>query len=370
MKRDDAPGVEWHPEPPATGLKTELDADALSEATVPIGPLLAEAVDPYPPACSQCGGQLGVDGYCLTCGAKAKTLRQHYELAPADWVGGVCDIGQVHPGNEDAIDCKAVDDRAVLVVSDGVTTSQGSDVAAMVAARTACDFLFAAPPTGLGTPESRSAAMQAHLVAAVARANSAVVATTDPASRNAAAATLAMAVVVGHQIYAANLGDSRIYWCPDVGDPIQMTKDHSLAQAGMDLGTQRAEAEASPFAHTITKWLGADASDLTPNLAEISATEPGWLIVCTDGLWNYASAATDLRACVAAQTATTAAQLAAALVAWANDQGGHDNISAVCARLEADPAPPPPPPEAEPTAAPAEAANTALGDAEPSHDTP
>jgi len=322
MKHDEPPGVEWHPEPTS------------SEATVPMAPLLAaETVDRYPPACGQCGGQLGVDGYCLTCGAKAKTLREHYELTPTDWVAGASDIGLAHQRNEDAIACQADANRAVLVVSDGVTTSQGSDVAAMVAARTACDFLWTEPPVGLGTPESASAARRAQLVAAVARANAAVVATTDPLSHNAAAATLAIAIVVGDQVYAANVGDSRIYWLPDSGEPSQLTKDHSLAQAGMDLGSLRADAEASPFAHTITKWLGADATDLTPNLADLTPTGPGWLVVCSDGLWNYASAATDLGAQVAQNAGDTAAQLATGLVNWANEQGGHDNISVVCARL-------------------------------------
>lgn len=335
MKHDEPPGVEWHPEPAAAELPTEPDLDwSSSEATVPIAPILAGAVDRYPPACAQCGGQLGVDGYCLTCGAKAKTLREHYELTPADWVAGVCDIGQAHARNEDAIDCQASPDRAVLVVSDGVTTSQGSDVAAMVAARTACDYLWTEPPAGLGTLQSRTAAMRAQLVAAVARANSAVVTTTDPLSRNAAAATVAIAVVTGQRIYAANLGDSRVYWLPDDGAPAQLTKDHSLAQAGIDMGSGRAEAEASPFAHTITKWLGADATDLSPNLADLTVTVPGWLIVCSDGLWNYISEASAFQARVVACGATTPAELAGALVGWANDQGGHDNISVVCARLD------------------------------------
>ena len=51
----------------------------------------------------------------------------------------------------------------------------------------------------------------------------------------------------------------------------------------------RAEAESSPQAHAITKWLGRDSEDHTPMVGQLRITEPGWLLVCSDGLWNYAS---------------------------------------------------------------------------------
>jgi serine/threonine protein phosphatase PrpC len=274
-----------------------------------------------------------VDGYCLTCGAKAKTLREHYEMAPSDWVAGVCDIGRVHPHNEDSLDCKALDGRAILVVCDGVTTSYGSDVASMAAARTACEFLWMSTPQGLGTPESREAAVSATLKEAVARANEAVIATTDPSAPGSAAATIAIGLVEGMDIVAASLGDSRVYWLPDSGEPVLVTKDHSLAQAAIDSGTARAAAESAAFAHTITKWLGADAQDIDPYIASLVAGSPGWLIVCSDGLWNYASTAAALARVVFAEPSSTPIQLADRLVAWANEKGGHDNITVACARV-------------------------------------
>ena len=62
----------------------------------------------------------------------------------------------------------------------------------------------------------------------------------------------------------------------------------------------------------------------------------GWLLVCSDGLWNYCSPADDLRALLFAQIAThgdDALAVADALVAFANEAGGHDNITAVLAHL-------------------------------------
>ena len=314
-----APGVEWN--------------DSASEVTEPLRP--QEQPAPYPTSCVACGGELGIDGYCLQCGQKARSLREHYELTPAQWVAGICDIGLAHGRNEDALALRAEGVRAVIVVCDGVTTSEDSDVASMAAAATVCDLLWMNDPQGTGTVSSRQAAIQALLTQAIEQANDAVIDSTDPASTNSAATTIAVAVTDGEAIYCANLGDSRIYWLPDGAEPCQLTKDHSLAQDGIDSGTGRAEAESSIFAHTITKWLGRDAQDLTPYLSVRPLDTPGWLIACSDGLWNYVSEATavhDLAEGFIAED-PTALGLATRLTAWANEQGGHDNITVACARL-------------------------------------
>ncbi|MCL2481884.1 MAG: serine/threonine-protein phosphatase [Propionibacteriaceae bacterium] len=314
-----APGVEW--------------SAASVEATIPLRPV--EPASPYPSACVSCGGELGIDGYCLQCGQKAKSLREHYELTPADWVAGVCDIGLVHIHNEDALACQADRTRAVLVVCDGVTTSEASDVASMVGAQAACSMVWGSNPQGTGTPTSRAAAIEALLTQSVVAANQAVIDSTDPASRNAAATTIALALVDGNVVSCVNLGDSRVYWFPDEGEPCQLSKDHSLAQDGIDSGAGRAEAEASLFAHTITKWLGRDATDVTPYHRTTTVTTSGWLVVCTDGLWNFASEASAMSELLGQCSGEdpTPLGLASGLVAWANGQGGHDNVTVACARL-------------------------------------
>ncbi len=65
-------------------------------------------------------------------------------------------------------------------------------------------------------------------------------------------------------------------------------------------------------------------------------------MVCSDGLWNYASspaAIGTLVAPVADGVADPASDddplgVAERLVAWANEQGGHDNITAALARYD------------------------------------
>ncbi|HEY5249062.1 MAG TPA: serine/threonine protein phosphatase, partial [Dermatophilaceae bacterium] len=117
------------------------------------------------------------------------------------------------------------------------------------------------------------------------------------------------------------------------------TLDDSFAQLQIAAGVPRHEAESGPQSHAITRWLGADAPDHRPTTATMTLAEPGWLLVCSDGLWNYCSAAEDVAVLVRQVSSTSPAPagplaLAEALVSWANAQGGRDNISAAVARIE------------------------------------
>jgi serine/threonine protein phosphatase PrpC len=291
------------------------------------------------PVCASCGGTLE-DGYCTVCGAKAVSPRDHYIEQPASWVAACCDRGIRHHKNEDATAVAADPEpgsRAVLVVCDGVSTSTDSDVAALAGARSARDVLVAARATGLGVTASRAAALAQALGNASAQANQAVIANTAPESDNAASCTFAAAVIEGHLVVFGNVGDSRVYWLPDVGagDPLQLSVDDSVAQVRIEMGVSREDAENGPQAHAITKWLGRDSPDVVPRTGSVEVSVPGWLMVCSDGLWNYCSDAGDLQALVGATQAEVGADprpLAEALVAWANDQGGRDNISVALAR--------------------------------------
>jgi serine/threonine protein phosphatase PrpC len=291
--------------------------------------------------CANCGGVIGPDGYCQTCGTKAPTERDHYTEHPASWVAACCDRGVRHHRNEDATAVAAEPNprsRAVLVVCDGVSTSLDSDVASLAAAHAAREVLVGHRPAGLGTPASRVAAMSNAVVKAAASANTAVIDNTAAGSENAASCTFAAAVVEGDLVVFGNVGDSRIYWIPDHGskaEPMELSVDDSVAQARIAMGTPREEAEHGPQAHAITKWLGRDSPDFSPRTGSLTVGAPGWVLVCSDGLWNYVSEANAIQALVTELNPPESdpLALAVALVDWANRQGGKDNISVALARL-------------------------------------
>ena len=309
-------------------------------------PLIVAATPSAPPvavggpaACVYCGGAVAEDGYCEQCGRPAPTEREHWAEAPHPLVGGVCDRGLRHPANEDAMALGATTGAdgslrtALLVVCDGVSSTPDSDKASLAAARAALSALQAE----VGGESAGADRWRALLQMATARASGAIDAAVPEKRSNPPSCTFTAAVLDGALLVTGNVGDSRSYWMPDAGEPRQLTVDDSWAQEQIASGVPREQAETAPDAHAITRWLGADAHDEEPRVASEELTEPGWVLVCSDGLWNYASAAEDLaRVLREAQERVGAdpVTLAEALVAWANERGGHDNITAALARFD------------------------------------
>jgi serine/threonine protein phosphatase PrpC len=284
-----------------------------------------------------CGGVIDADGWCTMCGLRGPSERDHFTEQPASHVAAVCDRGLHHPRNEDAVAVAASDDRTVLVVCDGVTSATDSDVAALAAARAACDALVAASGPATGSPSERIEHWQAELTAATLAAQTAA---TDAAahigsSENPPSCTFVAALIDGPLVAVAWVGDSRAYWFGDDGTATQLSVDDSWASGEIAHGATREVAEADPRAHAITRWLGVDSPGGDPSFTSATLSVPGWVLVCTDGLWNYCSGASDLRDLLNAQAAPVHGDplaTAAALVDWANAQGGHDNITAALAR--------------------------------------
>jgi len=330
----------------ASGTPPAAAPDAASEdlgsgpisAPTHITPVATEA----PPQggrrpCVSCGGNVGPDQYCEQCGTKQPSERDHFREAPAPWVAGVCDRGIRHTRNEDAMALLAsstAGERAALVVLDGVSNTDDSDQASLAGARAAREVLRTPLPRGMGTPESRLSAVTSVFADAVKAANDAVVAITPEGSDHPPSATFVAAIVEGSTLTYANVGDSRAYWLPDGAPGVQLTVDDSAAQLQMEAGMSRLEAETGPQGHAITRWLGRDAPDLAPRVGERTLDAPGWVLVCSDGLWNYASEPEALVAQIAAAGTTEPGALALALTGFANAQGGQDNITVALARID------------------------------------
>ena len=260
----------------------------------------------------------------------SKSERSHYTRMPAPWVAGCSDVGLRHASNQDAL-CIAVrdmdDDRTALIaVADGVSTAAGSEIASSVAVEQCVNVLQERLAQGL--PENVA------LVQAFSEAHRHVL---DAAvGEKPSACTLIAAYVRTGTISIANVGDSRAYWVADDGTCTLLSTDDSMAQARIMLGMSRDDAEQGDHAHAITKWLGRDATNVTPSVTTHHPATGGWLILCTDGLWNYASAP-EAMATVFQEVRTRCEQpsdIAKGLVDWANQQGGKDNTTVTIARLD------------------------------------
>lgn len=240
-------------------------------------------------------------------------------------------IGLRHETNQDAaaLGIDGSGHHIVLVVADGVSSTEGAEECARVASHTARDYLAATMDQGLPINDDDTVTL---FERTFQKAHEAVVSGSGPIG----ACTLAAAVATHDRIVVGNIGDTRTYWFPDDGDPIRLSIDDSMAQAQMDLGLSREEAERGIGAHAITKWIGASATDVAPRVMAYQPQQSGWLLVCSDGLWNHVPDAGDfalLMADLVSKAHTddhghaSPAGVADGLIAYANNCGGHDNIT-------------------------------------------
>ncbi|HWG00270.1 MAG TPA: protein phosphatase 2C domain-containing protein [Trebonia sp.] len=266
------------------------------------------------------------DGYCESCGRKVPAGRDHVEL-DIGVAAGVSDRGLRHARNEDAMALASAGGPAsptvLAVVCDGVSSAPRADEASLTAARAAIGVLLSGVRGG-GDPERVSAD--------AARAGGGALSGLGGPD-GAPAATFVSAIVTHDAVTVCWLGDSRVYWlAADGAESSCLTTDDSLAEEIVAAGLASAEqAMTLPQAHVITRWLGADQPDLEPHVARFTPPGPGVVAVCSDGLWNYRQDPGGLAALALPTALTQPLTAAAALVKFAIDEGGMDNITVVLA---------------------------------------
>ncbi|MFE1450788.1 PP2C family serine/threonine-protein phosphatase [Streptomyces olivaceoviridis] len=302
-----------------------------------------QAPDPRPasapadPAqlCVACrAGRVDSDGYCENCGHAQPRERDHVERESGP-VAAVSDRGLRHHRNEDAfaVGHTALPDgtpAALAIVCDGVSSATRPDDASLAASRAAGDTLLAALPRGTHPQAAMHEAIVAAAQAVNALAEEPATAREHAPHQNAPACTIVGAVVTPGLLVVGWVGDSRVYWVPTdrTAPPARLTEDDSWAAQMVAAGLMsEAEAYADARAHAITGWLGADAYELEPHTASFKPDRPGSVVVCTDGLWNYAETAEEMSEVLPPDAADRPLHSARVLVGHALDGGGHDNVT-------------------------------------------
>ncbi|GAA3824361.1 protein phosphatase 2C domain-containing protein [Streptomyces coacervatus] len=285
--------------------------------------------------CVACrAGRVDNDGYCENCGHAQPRERDHMEQESGP-LAAVSDRGLRHHRNEDAFGIGTVtlpdgSPVSVAVVCDGVSSATRPDDASLAATRTANESLLAALPRGTHPQQAMHDAIVAASHAVNALADEPATAREHTPHQNAPACTIVGAVVTPGLLVVGWVGDSRAYWVPvdRSSPPARLTEDDSWAAQMVSAGLMsEAEAYADERAHAITGWLGADAYELEPHTASFKPDRPGVVVVCTDGLWNYAEAAEEMAEVVPLDAAVRPLHSARVLVGHALDGGGHDNVT-------------------------------------------
>jgi serine/threonine protein phosphatase PrpC len=287
-------------------------------------------------ACVSCGApasSIAADGYCGQCGMKQPAPGDHREIDLAA-VAAVTDRGLHHTRNEDAVAIAQVDlpdgVARIIVVCDGVSSTADSDLAAQAAADAACAVLSTVEASDTAT----LAKLTSRAIAGAQIAASAI----PPKDGVTPSSTIVTALAVISDVADATvvvgwLGDSRAYWLRGA-DLHQVSDDDSWASDQIAAGMLEDDAYADARAHVITRWLGADATELEPRIETVRVPRPATLVLCSDGLWNYAPTTPALAKTIADQGEQSSnIALARALTNFARDAGGHDNITVAIATL-------------------------------------
>jgi PPM family protein phosphatase len=138
--------------------------------------------------------------------------------------------------------------------------------------------------------------------------------------------TLTVALVIDEQVSFAHIGDSRAYMIHPDGNIEVITHDHSLVQRLVDLGQiSQEDAEVHPQRNVLYRALG-QAEPFEPDISHRAITRPGYLLLCSDGLWGLVSDEAISDIVTSASSPSLACQ---ELVQAANDAGGPDNITAL-----------------------------------------
>ncbi len=235
----------------------------------------------------------------------------------------VCDIGLHRERNEDAAAIEVHGEWTLVAVADGVSAATRAEIASRLAVERCLASLRAADQ--IDAQSMTDAIMDAHHALCDEPA---------VAAGETLGTTLVTAAIRGRHVIVGWVGDSRAYYLGDerVG---ALSRDHSWLEEALASGaTTLEEALQSPWAHALTRCLGPlEGGDpdthAHPDVVVHDLDEPGTLVLCTDGVWNYFPEAEQLDALIGGipRDARTPDAMARVLVTNSLLQGGRDNAT-------------------------------------------
>jgi protein phosphatase len=153
--------------------------------------------------------------------------------------------------------------------------------------------------------------------------------------------TLVMTFACGHEVYAAHVGDSRIYWITPQSCH-QVTVDDDLASREVKLGyLLYRDAVQYPNAGALVQALGmSSATNLHPTVQRLILDQDCVLLLCSDGLSDYDRVEQywDSEIVPLFTGEKTVTEVGESLLQLANQKNGHDNstIALVYCQVVAD----------------------------------
>lgn len=261
---------------------------------------------------------------------------------------GRTDVGSVREHNEDnflvadlsrrlrnqqpEVRTHVVGPRGTLfAVCDGMGGAAAGEVASQMAVDTIYELVQSDPP-----PADRDQFAQ-RLVAAIHEAGARIyLAAKSNRAQRGMGTTSTVAGIFGQTLFVGQVGDSRAYLLRN-GQLKQITKDQSLVSKLIEAGQlTEEEAEKYEHSHIILQALGTSDS-VSVDLSFIELRQGDTILLCSDGLSGLVSAE-QIREVLT--TIDEPMECCKRLTELALNNGGHDNITVIVARVDGDLPPP------------------------------
>ncbi|TRT99711.1 PP2C family protein-serine/threonine phosphatase [Microcystis aeruginosa] len=245
------------------------------------------------------------------------------------------DTGPMREHNEDA--CYPPANQAITlsngqnplaIVCDGIGGQEGGEIAAQLAIETLPREINPSPTTDMEVyPDSYSLVLEQ----AIRVTNDLISQRNDQESRQdrrRMGTTLVMAFGHAQKMYAAHVGDSRIYWITPQGCH-QVTVDDDLASREVKLGyLLYRDAIQYPNAGALVQALGmSSATNLHPTVQRLIVDQDCVFLLCSDGLSDYDRVEqywdSEIVPLLRGEKNVTA--VGESLLQLANQKNGHDN---------------------------------------------
>ena len=245
------------------------------------------------------------------------------------------DTGPMREHNEDG--CYPPANQAITlsngqnplaIVCDGIGGQEGGEIASQLAIETLPREINPSPTTDMEVyPDSYSLVLEQ----AIRVTNDLISQRNDQESRQdrrRMGTTLVMAFGHAQEMYAAHVGDSRIYWITPQGCH-QVTVDDDLASREVKLGyLLYRDAIQYPNAGALVQALGmGSATNLHPTVQRLIVDQDCVFLLCSDGLSDYDRVEQywDSEILPLLRGEKTVTAVGESLLQLANQKNGHDN---------------------------------------------
>jgi serine/threonine protein phosphatase PrpC len=250
------------------------------------------------------------------------------KIRPGAEVAGLSDVGCLRENNEDRFaywepttDEQFQHKGRLAIVADGMGGHEGGQEASRIAVDTVQEVYSQSPD---GDPRSL-------LLSGFQAAHQRILlyAAEHPGLQGMGTTCTAVAVV-GHDLYYAHVGDSRLYMMRE-GRIYRLSRDHSYVGRLLEQGViDSDEAATHPQRNILLMALGA-GPEISPESPEqpISLESKDVLLLCSDGLWSVVSDE-EIQQAAASSALKKACQ---DLISLAKERGAPDNITVEAIRI-------------------------------------